>query len=184
MPQRGEKKSWGVWKWIGCGCGGCLVAILLVVGLIAAIGGLAFVGLKQADAYKLALERAQNNPQVQAALGEPIEAGLLVSGSVNISGPTGSADISIPISGPKGKGTIYVVATKSAGQWEFSTLEVEIHATGERVDLLGLEIEHLPEEAPAGTPVSVQNRPRPRILEAGRTASTAPHRRPVVADRV
>jgi hypothetical protein len=183
MPQRGEKKSWGVWKWIGCGCGGCLVAILLVVGLIAAIGGLAFFGLKQADAYKLALERAQHNPAVIAALGEPIEAGLLVSGSVNISGPTGSADISIPISGPEGKGTIYVVATKSAGQWEFSTLEVEIHATGERIDLLGLEIEHLPEEAPAGTPVSVRGGRGLSIPVVVRTASTVSPGQPVVVAR-
>lgn len=181
MPQRGEKRGWGVWKWIGCGCGGCLVAILLVVGLIAAIGGLAFFGLKQADAYKLALDRAQHDPAVIAALGEPIEAGLLVSGSINISGPTGSADIAIPISGPDGDGTIYVVATKSAGQWEFSTLEVEIHATGERIDLRGLEIEHLPEEAPAGTPVSVRDHRELSTPRGGRTASTAPLRQPISA---
>ena len=38
-------------------------------------------------------------------------------------------------SGPKGKGTIYAVATKSAGEWTYSKLEVKIDSTGETIDL-------------------------------------------------
>ena len=38
-------------------------------------------------------------------------------------------DIAIPISGPKAKGTIYAVGTKSAGKWEFSKLAVQVDAT-------------------------------------------------------
>ncbi len=59
-----------------------------------------------------------------------------VSGNINVSGPSGQADLSIPISGPDGKATIYAVATKSAGQWTFSTLVVEINGTMQRIDLL------------------------------------------------
>ena len=43
---------------------------------------------------------------------------------------------SIPISGPKGKGTIYFVASKFAGEWTFSKLIVEVEKTGERIDLI------------------------------------------------
>ena len=46
------------------------------------------------------------------------------------------ANLSIPISGPKGKGTIYVAANKSLGRWNYSGLIVEIAKTHQRIDLL------------------------------------------------
>ena len=70
------------------------------------------------------------------ALGEPVEAGLLVSGSVSIEGSSGEADLAIPISGPKGSGTVFVVGARQTGEWKLSTLEVEINSSGERIDLL------------------------------------------------
>jgi hypothetical protein len=57
-------------------------------------------------------------------------------GSISVSGSSGQADLAIPISGPIGKGTIYAVASKAAGQWTFSKLVVEIKATKERIDLI------------------------------------------------
>ena len=50
-------------------------------------------------------------------------------------GSSGEADIAIPISGPKGQGTIHAVAKKSAGEWTYTTLEVEIKETGKRIPL-------------------------------------------------
>ena len=79
---------------------------------------------------------ARAEPAVEMALGTPIEEGLFVVGNINISGSSGQADLAIPISGPHGKGTIYAMAEKSAGQWTFSTLVVEIKTTGERIDLM------------------------------------------------
>ncbi len=128
--------GWGVWKWIGCGCGGCLLAILLVIAFVAAVGGLAFLGMSQNDAYQQAVEHARLSPEVIAVLGEPIEAGLFTSGSVNVSGPSGSAELAIPVSGPEGSGTLYVVAEKSAGEWRFTTLELEVEGATGRLDLL------------------------------------------------
>ena len=58
------------------------------------------------------MARARANPEVVAALGEPIESGLLISGSINVEGSGGNVDVSIPISGPKGSGTLYVVGTR------------------------------------------------------------------------
>ncbi len=104
-----------------------------------AFGGLilmvVFGAIKSSDAYKTAVARASADPRVVNALGTPIKEGMLVSGSIKTSGPSGNADLSIPISGPKGKGTIYAVATKSAGQWRYSTLTVEVAGTGERIEL-------------------------------------------------
>src|SRR4030095_2333626 len=70
-----------------------------------------------------------------AALGTPIKEGLVPSGKTNVEGSSGEADLAIPISGPKGKATIYAVATKSGGEWNFSKLSVAIEG-GETIDLV------------------------------------------------
>ncbi|MEY2557382.1 MAG: hypothetical protein QOE34_807 [Verrucomicrobiota bacterium] len=91
--------------------------------------------LKSSDAYKMAVARAKADPRVVSALGSPIEEGLLVFGNTNVNGSSGKADLTIPISGPNGKGSIYFVASKSAGEWTFSKLVVTVGKTGEKIDL-------------------------------------------------
>ena len=92
--------------------------------------------MKSTDVYKDALERAKANSAVIEALGSPIAEGFLVSGNTNVNGAYGEANLSIPISGPDGKGTIYVAANKSLGRWNYSGLIVEIAKTHRRIDLL------------------------------------------------
>ena len=122
------------WKWL------LPAAILLLFLLFASfVGGILFIvesSFRHSDSYVQALARARANPQVVEKLGQPIEAGWTASGSINVSGSTGDADISVPISGPKGKGTLYVVAKKSAGRWEFQTLQFEFEGERDRIDLL------------------------------------------------
>ncbi len=122
------------WKWfVPVGCLGLLV---LFTGFIALIVSVVFGILKSSEVYQVALDAARSEPAVEMALGTPIEEGLFVMGNINVSGSSGNADLAIPISGPEDEGTIYAVAEKSAGQWAFSILEVEIKTTGERIDLL------------------------------------------------
>lgn len=161
MSNQGEKSGWGAGTWIACGCGGCILVILLFIGLavggVVTVGGLTFLGIRKSDVFEEAMQRARTNPDVVEALGEPIEAGLLISGSFQITPTSGAADFSIPVSGPKGKGKLYVVATKSAGQWEFNTLELEVEQSDLRIDLLGGEIEillHPPIPPPSASPPS------------------------------
>jgi len=92
--------------------------------------------MKSTDVYKGALTRAQAHPSVIEALGAPIKEGFLVSGNTNVNGASGEANLSIPISGPNGKATIYVAANKSLGRWNYSGLIVEITKTHQRIDLL------------------------------------------------
>jgi hypothetical protein len=94
-----------------------------------------FGALKQSDAYKMAVARAKADSRVITALGTPITEGWWLSGNTKVDGASGEADLSIPISGPKGKGTVYAVATKSAGEWTYSKLVVKIDSTGETIDL-------------------------------------------------
>ena len=122
------------WKWfVPVGCFGMIV---LLVGFGALIVYLIFGFVKSAEIYKQAVVKAKTHAAVVEALGLPIEEGLFVTGNINISGSSGESDLAIPISGPKGKATIYAVATKSAGKWTFSTLEVEIEKSGQRIDML------------------------------------------------
>jgi len=129
------------WKWFVPS--GCLTLLLLAAGFGFLIVSIVFGAMKSSDAYKGALSKAKADPRVVSALGSPITDGWFVSGQTNVSGTSGHTDMTVPISGPKGKGTIYFVATKFAGQWTFSKLMVEIAATGQRIDLI---------EDPATTP--------------------------------
>ena len=122
------------WKWAVPACVSVLVAGF--VGSCALIVMLIFGVMKHSEVYQTAVSEAQAEPAVIGALGFPIEEGLVVTGNIQISGPSGSADLAIPISGPDGNATIYVVAQKSAGEWQYSTLEVAVHDTGETIDLM------------------------------------------------
>lgn len=122
------------WKWfVPVGCFGTLILFVVFVGSIALI---VFSAMKSTDVYKGALTRAQAHPSVIEALGAPIKEGFLVSGNTNVNGASGEANLSIPISGPNGKATIYVAANKSLGRWNYSGLIVEITKTHQRIDLL------------------------------------------------
>ena len=135
MKQQKEGTWWSRnWKWLVPV--GCLGAIVLFLAFIAILLSLAIGFIKSSTVYKEPVAMAKVNPSVVEAMGTPIEEGLFVTGKANIEGPSGNAAISIPISGPKGKGTIYVVATKSAGRWTFTTLDVEINDSGTRINLL------------------------------------------------
>jgi cytochrome oxidase complex assembly protein 1 len=110
--------------------------LLLAAGFGFFITTMFFGAMKSSDAYKMALARAKADPRVTNALGSPIEDGFFASGTTNVSGTSGHADMTVPISGSKGKGTLYFVASKFAGQWTFSKLMVEMANTGQRIDLI------------------------------------------------
>src|SRR5882724_1615137 len=122
------------WKWfVPVGCFGTLT---LFIAFVVSIALIVFSAMKSTDVYKDALARAKADSVVIDALGQPIKEGLLVSGNTNVNGAAGEATLSISISGPKGKGTIYAAANKSLGRWNYSGLIVEIAKTHQRIDLL------------------------------------------------
>lgn len=122
------------WKWFLPL--GCLSGLTLVIGFLAAVLVFVFGLMKSSDAYKLAFAKAQQSPVAMATLGEPLKSGLFVSGNVHVNGSSGAADLAIPVSGPKGSGTLHLQATKSAGRWTFQQLFLDVTATGQRIDLL------------------------------------------------
>jgi hypothetical protein len=130
------KPNWWTrnWKWFVPT--GCLSIALLFVAFAASVVLIVFSAVKSTDVYKDALARAKAHPAVIEVLGSPVTEGFLVSGNTNVNGASGEANLSIPVSGPKGNGTIYVAATKSLGRWAYSGLVMEIAGTHRRIDLL------------------------------------------------
>jgi hypothetical protein len=121
------------WKWFVPT--GCLTLLALLAAFICCIVVFVFSVIKTSDAYVIAVQRAKSDQRVAAALGTPIKEGWYVAGSTNVSGGSGQADLSIPISGPKSKATIYAKATKSAGKWKYSQLQVRVATSDELIEL-------------------------------------------------
>ena len=121
------------WKWFVPT--GCLSFIVLVGLFIASV----FFGItsmmKDSDAFKESMLAVQNNKLVIEKLGSPIESDGMISGKINPKYDSGNCDLQIPIKGPKGSGTLFVVADKR-GKWKYREMSVYIKNTEEEIDLL------------------------------------------------
>lgn len=114
----------GVWKRrIKIGLGVVAAAVVFVSLLLTVVEG----SLKSSEIYQMSVARAQAAKPVMDHIGYPLRQGFFVSGSLNESlGGAGNAALSIPVSGPKGSGRLYVEAKRIAGQWNFETFRLEV----------------------------------------------------------
>lgn len=128
------QKNWLArnWMWavpVGCGlpvicCGVFGLVTYFAAGTMTKMSGVTIE----------AVARAQANEDVTRALGSPLTAGFSMSGSIEEKNGAGVADFSVPLTGPKGEGRLFVKAVKAPGEpWLYSTLEVE--AKGQRISL-------------------------------------------------
>jgi hypothetical protein len=132
------KKSWlernAQWK-IPLGC----LTLIFVIGTFGAVVlTLITTSFRHSDVYKEATARATNNALVRDLLGEPIKPAWLMTGQMNTNGSTGHADLSIPITGPRGKAVIRAVADKNH-VWRFTYLAVTVEGRPEIIDLLSVQ---------------------------------------------
>lgn len=102
------QKKWCNW--------GVIIFIALFIFWIALFVGINSI-MKNSEAYKFAMQKINTNPEITQILGEPIESGIM-QGSIQTSGPSGEANISIPLTGSKTEGTAYVEAIKEMGVWK------------------------------------------------------------------
>lgn len=113
--------------------GGSVVVLLIVIIMLVMSGVRSM--LRSSEVYAQAMSVLQADYQAAALLGEPITAGKSVSGEINVSNGSGSARLTIPVSGSIDNGKLDVDSTRIQGQWSINTLEL-IMSSGEKIDLM------------------------------------------------
>jgi hypothetical protein len=91
---------------------------LFIISVFALVEGM----MRATGAYSMAMTQAEDSPCVVQALGSPLTVEWMISGNTNENGDDGSANLSIPVHGPKGKGTLDLDARKLNGAWKIRSL--------------------------------------------------------------
>ncbi|WP_369998649.1 cytochrome c oxidase assembly factor Coa1 family protein [Winogradskyella sp.] len=136
-----RQKSWFARNWGWVLGGGCLTIIIIVV---ISIGGLVYKvvdSVKESEPYTHALVEAMENDRVIYFLGEPIETNGMGNTNFSYKNGTSTANLTIPIKGPKDEGSIIVNAEKINDEWAYRELYVKIDGETETIDLLDVSIE-------------------------------------------
>lgn len=131
------KKNWVSrnWKW-ALPTFGCLTFIVLSIIFAIAVYTGASQLLKDTEPYEMAMTSINNNEYIIEKLGKPIETDGMFQGNVNYENNSASADIKVPLKGPKGEGTLIVIAEKLNDVWSYQLMQVEIDDTDEIINLL------------------------------------------------
>ena len=122
------------WKWFVPVL--IVTAIALIGGFILAILTFVMRMMSSSEPYQTAVARAQADPAVVAALGEPVSPGRFTMGEIETNNDSGTAKLSIPLSGPKGEARLHVYAERETGQWNYDTMVVVVDDSSTRIDLL------------------------------------------------
>jgi hypothetical protein len=109
------------------------------LGLALSGGIFAVYWLDNSEATKLALRTAESNLILAERIGRPLKRGWFVRGTIEVTSFSGHAELEIPVSGPKGHGTIYTESRKRNGVWQLQMLQFAQKESGERFDLLTVE---------------------------------------------
>ncbi|MFG6485642.1 cytochrome c oxidase assembly factor Coa1 family protein [Roseateles sp. BYS78W] len=120
------QRQWAKWGAIVWGASLAVFALIFV---------LVFGLLKDSEAYKMAQARLAADARIVEIVGQPMSTGIPM-GSIQVSGPDGSAQLSFSVEGPRGKGTAYVAARKSLGQWKIEGLAFQEDDTQRRIELV------------------------------------------------
>jgi cytochrome oxidase complex assembly protein 1 len=132
-------RSWFArnWKWF---VPSVVVVLALGFGLFL-WGTLRFVNqmFRSSEPYQAAVQKVEQSPLVAKRLGQPIQIGDIASGNLSTSNTTGHARLSIPISGPLGKGRIIVIAQKFGSRWIYHLIEVRVDGDPAAIVIEGSE---------------------------------------------
>jgi hypothetical protein len=88
------------------------------------------------DAFEQSMVSISQNSEVVLAVGEPIEAGYFVMGSIQTSGAKGEASLQYSISGPKGNADVYVQAYKEMDAWSLFNVIVYVAESDTKIQVV------------------------------------------------
>lgn len=130
-----KQKSWFGRNWGWVLGGGCLTLIAIVA---LGIGGIIYKvsdAVTNSEPYTHALTKASENERVINFLGEPIETNGLGNTNYTYKNGTTTANLTIPIKGPKDEGSIVIKAEKINDEWAYYELYVKIDGETETINL-------------------------------------------------
>ncbi|MCE7973095.1 MAG: hypothetical protein DYG92_02035 [Leptolyngbya sp. PLA1] len=116
-------RSWAVRHWVLLVILGVLVVLLLAGGGVTWFVFQIFAMLRSHPAAQQGVAIAQADPQVIAAIGQPITLGPIAGGNIGVRNGVQVADLQLSLRGPKSKGTLWLRATASGTTWTFDRLE-------------------------------------------------------------
>lgn len=137
MEDDNKQKSWfgRNWKW-AVPTLGCLPIIIAFILLFTAMVSKVTDMFKGSEPYETGMTTLLQNELVIKKLGEPIEPNGMFQGNINYENDQGTADLKIPVKGPKGKANLLVLAEKNGDIWTYQTLKVIFKNEDETIDLL------------------------------------------------
>ena len=140
LPPPLPRKNWFErnWKWFVPLTGTVFLTLLILF----FVGIFFFVTkvMTSSPPYMMAMETAQQDPRAQELLGSPIKRrGWFVMGNFTSTGSTGRADLSIPVEGPKARGTLIVEAELHRDGWELLYLGLDTGNDRERLVMIGTD---------------------------------------------
>lgn len=130
--QQASQTPWKKYLAIGCAvfffCGLCFAGCI----------GMGFYGVvsavKSSEPYQMAEKFAKIDPVIKGQIGEVTGFGFMPSGSVNTSGSSGDADLSVSVNGKNGSGTLLFRCTIRNGKWKVKSA-IFVNEAGKRFHL-------------------------------------------------
>ena len=130
------RRGWFVRNWVWFVP--LLILLFIIICAGCCTGMLTFrVGmLKASEPYQAALAAVREDPQVQEALGTPIEDDTWFPvGEIVTSNRHGDARLDFAVRGPKGRAHVRTESRMTDGAWQMTELVVTVEETGERIVL-------------------------------------------------
>ena len=97
---------------------------------------ISYLTVRTSTIYKQAMVAVRTDDRIVELIGSPIQPGLFVLGTISRRTFGTMVNLTIPLYGPEGKATAFAVAAKTEGNWDFTTLQVQVKSRQAHVDLL------------------------------------------------
>src|ERR1700722_13026790 len=100
------------------------ILAVAVMGILFLLGCLWFLGLtiRARAPVRLAASEASSSAEIRQVVGQPLNTGRFVKGHLVSKDGNGNADLTIPIHGPLGHGTLLEWAQEDKGKWHICSL--------------------------------------------------------------
>jgi hypothetical protein len=99
----------------------------------------------QRSAADPAIFDAQSSEKMVALIGVPMQPGWPIHGTMNTHRGSGTANLAIPLAGPRGKGILLEQAQQTLGKWHVCSLTFH-PLDGNDLQLISAAISHCPKE--------------------------------------